>query len=205
MTTSTDIVNIALRRVGAVRISSLATDSVKEAVTARDLYDEARRDLLASHTWNFATKRARLQSSVAADIAATPAFGWDYAYIMPDDFLRMVSVHPSDAESASIEYRLEFQEDKDRVLLCNSTEVYIKYIFDLEDVNVMSASFRDVLAWRCARDLAAALSKSASAAEMADNAMRRQLARAKSVEGIEDFPDTMAEGDWSKSRFGGGL
>lgn len=202
MASATDIVNVALRRIGAARIANLATDGTKEALVARDLYDAARRDLLASHNWNFATKRVHKSSSTAADIGTTPAFGYDYAYKIPDDFLRMVSVHPSDSDAATVEYRLEYQSDSDRVLLCDATEVYLKYIFDLEDVNVMSEGFRDALAWRLARDFAGALSKSAAAAEQADGAYRKQLSRAKSVDGVEDFPDSMAEGSWARARFG---
>lgn len=202
MPTSTDIVNVALRRIGATRIASLSTDGTKEAIAARDLYDEARRELLASHAWNFATKRQRLQSSVVADIADTPAAGYAYAYVLPEEALRLVSVHASESDDVEVPYKLEFQEDSDRVILCDATEIYIKYIFDLEDANVMGAVFRDALAWRLARDLAAALAKSASTAELAAGQFARQLSRAKSVDGVEDYPDRMAEGSWATSRFG---
>lgn len=196
MATSTDIVNIGLRRCGANRISSLKNDTNKEAVAARDLYDEARRDLLNLHNWNFAVKRTQLTAS-----ASDPTFGWDYAYPLPDDFIRMVSVHPHDDDESTIEYRLEFQSSDDRVLVTNSNQIYIRYIFDMDDPNLMSAAFRDVLSWRMARELASALSKSTSAAEFADNNYRRSLSRAKSIDGVEDFPETMAEGDWMTARF----
>lgn len=195
MATATDVVNIALRRIGADRISDLRTDTTKEARAARDLYDEARRDLLNLHNWNFAIVRDQLTAS-----ATEPEFGWDYAYILPTDFIRMVSVHPHDDDFATVEYRLEFQSSDDRVLLCNSNQVYIRYVFDLEDANVMSAAFRDTLAWRLARDFGAALSKSTSAAEYAGQQYQRTLARAKAIDGVEDFPETMAEGSWLTSR-----
>lgn len=197
MATATDIVNIALRRVGANRISDLGNDTNKEAVVARDIYDEARRDLLYTHNWNFAIKRDQLTAS-----ATEPEFGWDYAYIIPDDFVRLISVHPHDDDEASVPYRLEFQEGDDRVLLCNSNAVYIRYIHDVQDPNVMSPGFRDTLAWQLAREFAAALSKSSSAAELADNEYRRALSRAKSVDGVEDYPEKMAEGSWLNDRFG---
>lgn len=196
MATATDIVNIALRRIGANRISSLENDTTKEAIAARDLYDEARRDLLNLHNWNFAIVRVALTAS-----ATEPAFGWDYAYILPEKFVRLISVHPHDDDEATVPYRLEFQSSDDRVVLCNSNQVYIRYVIDLDDANVFSASFRDVLAWRMARDLASALSKSTSAAEMADRAYKRELSRAKSIDGVEDYPERMASGDWLTDRF----
>lgn len=203
MPTPTDIVNIGLRRIGADRIGDLQSDSNKPARVARDIYQEARRELLSAHTWNFAAKRTSFDATVDADTADTPTFGWDYAYNLPEDFLRMVSVHPGDSDNSTIDYKLEFQEDADRVLLCNANKVYIKYVFDLEDMNAAGVAFRDALAWRLAREFAGALSKSTAAAQSADAAFRRALAHAKAVDGIENYPTKMDQGDWVRSRFSG--
>jgi len=196
MTTQTDIVNIALRRIGANRIDDLAKSGSKEAIAARDLYEEARRDLLNLHNWNFAIKRSQLSAS-----STDPTFGWDYTYPLPEDLIRLVSVHPHNDDHSIVDYRLEFQSSDDRVLVTNSNQIYIRYVWDIEDPNLFSASFREALAWRLARDLALALSKSASAAELADKAYRRSLSHSKSIDGIEDYPEKMAEGDWITSRF----
>lgn len=196
MATPTDICNIALRRIGSERITDLVRDTSTSAEVARDLYDEARRDLLNRHNWNFAIKRAQLTAS-----ATDPAFGWDYAYILPDDFVRLVSVHPHDDDDAGVEYRLEFQASDDRVLLCNSNQVYIRYVFDCEDVNVMSAAFRDTFAMRLARDFAGALAKSASMIEVIGREYLRSLSHAKSIDAVEDFPEKMAEGSWVTARY----
>lgn len=195
MATPTDIVNVALRRIGANRISSLENDAHKEAVVARDLYHDARRDVLNTHHWNFAIKRAALTVSATA-----PAFGWDYAFPLPTDFIRLISAHPTDNDDAQMAYKLEYQSSDDRVLLTDSSTVYIKYIWDLEDANLFSAVFRDALAFRLARDFAGALSKSSAAAELADVGYRKALSRAKSIDGIEDWPERMAEGNWVNAR-----
>lgn len=197
MATPTDIVNIGLRRIGANRISSMENDTTKEALVARDIYDEARRNLLNTHNWNFAIKRTQLVESTTE-----PEFGWDHSYVLPEDFVRLISAHPSDSDEGVVEYRLEFQEGEDRVILSDSNELYIRYVFDIQDPNVMSASFRDTLAWQLAREFASALSKSTSAAELADQGYRRALSRAKSIDGVEDYPDRMAEGSWLTSRDG---
>lgn len=196
MATTTDLVNIALRRIGAARINSFENDRTKEAVVARDVYQEARKDCLNLHTWNFANKRAQLTAS-----ATVPTFGWDYAYPLPEDFIRMVSVHPHNDDEATVEYRLEFQSSDDRVLVSNSNTIYIRYIFDLQDVNVFSAAFRDVLAFRLSREFAAALGKTAALAELNDNAFRRKVAHAKAIDGVEDFPEKMAKGSWITDRY----
>lgn len=195
MATATDLVNLALRRVGATRISDMDRDTSKEGVVARDVYDEARKDCLNLHTWNFAMKRAQLTAS-----ATEPTFGWDYAYPLPGDFIRLGSVHPHDDDEATVPYRLEFQEGEDRVILCNSNQVFIRYVFDLQDVNVMSAAFRDVLSFRLAREFAGSIGKTAALAELTDRAFNKKLSHAKSIDGIEDYPEKMAEGSWSTER-----
>lgn len=195
MATPTAVCNIALRRIGAKALGQLDTDTGKESRVAREIYDEARQDCLSLHHWNFAVKRASLTAS-----STSPTFGWDYAYPLPDDFIRLISVHPIDDDDSTIEYRLEYQESDDRVLLTNSTTVYIRYVFDHQDVNAMSHAFRDLLAFRLARDFASALAKTVSAAEFSDIAFRRKLARAKAIDGIEDYPEQMAEGSWVTER-----
>lgn len=195
MATPTTLCNIALRRVGAAKINNLESTIGKGASVARDIYDEARVDCLNLHMWNFAIKRVQLTAS-----ATSPVFGWDYTYPLPADFIRMGSVHPHDDDQASTPYRLESQSGDDRVLVTNSNQIYIRYVFDLLDVNLMSAAFRDVFAFRLAREFAFGLNRSAALAELTDAAFRRKLSQAKSIDGVEDWPETMAEGTWSTDR-----
>lgn len=197
MSTATDIINVALRRIGSQRVGDIKTDNTNEARVARDLYDESRRSLLTQHSWNFAIKR-----SILSQFATAPTSGWDYTYVLPDDFLRVLNVSSSEDDSGVVPYALEFQTGVDRALLCNSNTVYLRYIFDCDDASIFSGPFRDALSWLLARDFAAALSKSTSAAELADRSFVRALNKAKSIDGVEDWPEKMAEGDWISSRSG---
>ena len=195
MSTPTALVNVALRRVGATRINDLEADGHKEAVVARDIYTHCRKTLLNKHTWNFSIRRAQLTESATA-----PAFGWDNAFIIPDDFLRVVSVHPVDDDYATIPYRLANQSSDDRVIETNATTCYLRYVFDLMDVALMPAAFQDVFALCLAKELGAGLSKPRTLiADIADE-IRRELPRAKSIDGVEDFAEPMAEGSWVTDR-----
>lgn len=197
MSTPTDLCNIALRRIGAAPISgNYLTASGKEAAVARTFYDEARRDCLNLHHWNFAIKRASLTAS-----ATSPTFGWDYAYPLPADFIRLVSLHPYDDDMATVDYRLEFQSGDDRVIVTNTNTAYIRYVFDLQDVNVYSAAFRDVLSFRLARDFAGGLNKPIAEKQLTDAAFRKKLSRAKAIDGLSDYPESLAEGDWVTDRW----
>ena len=100
MASEVGIVNIALQRIkNTKRISDLG-EGTKEANAADDIYDEMRDLLLDLHTWNFATKRVKL-----GRLSSTPAFGWDYEYELPADFIRVVSAHNNSDERDRLIYR----------------------------------------------------------------------------------------------------
>src|SRR5687768_15522866 len=111
MPSDTDVVNVAMRLIGQSPIVSLS-DGTANANTADDLYEAVRDDLLRSHPWNFATKRVQLARS-----ATTPGFEFDYAYVLPADWLRTISVHDNDAGHGTILYRTE-QVNGQNVVVC---------------------------------------------------------------------------------------
>ena len=196
--TSTSICNIALARIGAKEITSLENDQSREASLCRRLFHPARRTALAAHHWNGAKRAAELTVS-----AITPIF-WSYAFPVPDDFIRLISVHPSDDPSATCEYSLQNANDTtvDNVIMTDSNQLYIQYVFDNIDIPTMSQGFRDVLNFVLSRDLCMALGKSAAKFDLSAREYRRALTIAKSIDGMEDYPEKLSEGSWVKSRYG---
>jgi hypothetical protein len=196
---NTGICNIALARLGAKEITSLESGTDREAVLCRRLFHPARRSTLASHHWNNATRSVQLTE----DTNVTPVF-FTYAYALPGDLLRVISVHPSDDLNAYCNYRVQNANDTDAdsVLLCDSNQVYINYIFDNVDVATMSQGYRDVLAFVLARDLCLALGKSVSKFELTGKEYRRALTIGKSIDGFEEPHQALPEGSWVRSRFG---
>jgi len=55
-------------------------DDTDIATTAITLYEQVRDTVLTHHPWDFSMKRAQLSRSTT-----DPAFGWKYAYVIPDD------------------------------------------------------------------------------------------------------------------------
>lgn len=302
MATANDVINVALRRIGAARVRDWANDITVEADVARDLFHEARRDILGLHYWNRATLRVKLE-----ELTSSPGFGWDNAFRLPHDFISVVSVHPSDNEYSTIPYKLEYITDestagyltvvdytalgtdtfrfvgtnitdttlingtdftaitsnnatatliasaigttsttgitgiiaspssavvtvtsangynlqkmilsdpvntlatqpvsrKQYSLFSNSDTIYLRYIFDNDNVATWSATMRDVLATRLARDFAMALSQDRLLAEKMGFLYERKLSRVKARDGIEDWPEKRPTGSWVSARFGG--
>lgn len=303
MATANDVINIALRRIGSARVRDWASDVSVQGDVARDLFHEARRDILGLHYWNRATRRVKL-----ATLTSSPSFGWDNAFRLPHDFISVVSVHPADSEYAIIPYKLETINDEstpgtlritdygnlatdtfrfvginiidttltngtdftaatsddvtagllataigttsttgiigisasattDTVtvtsadgytlqkfilsnttrtvpvqpvftslysLFSNSDTIYLRYIFDNDNIATWSATMRDVLATRLSRDFAMALSQDRALAEKMGALYERTLSRVKARDGIEDWPERRPAGSWVESRMGGG-
>lgn len=59
--TKTQICNLALTHIGARELTDVDTDNSNEGKVLRLWYESTRDDMLRSHPWNFAMKRARLQ------------------------------------------------------------------------------------------------------------------------------------------------
>lgn len=179
------ICNSALIKLGATTIMSL-TEGSRNANLCLEQYDKLRDDVLRAHVWNFATQRTRL-----AQLAASPAFGLAHAYQLPADWLRTVTVHDNDAGAGAVRYRIE-----GRRILTDAAGIWLKYIGRINDANEMDASFREALAWKVAIDLAVPITQSTTALREAEEGFRRALVKARSVDAIEDFPDTLPESDW---------
>jgi hypothetical protein len=183
------ICNSALVKMGASRIIQM-TEGSKNANLCNEQYEKVRDDILRSHIWNFAVKRTKL-----AQLTETPTFGFNYEYQLPADFLRVVSVHPNDSGSGLVAYKIE-----GRKLLTNSTEIYLRYIYQVTDPNDMDALFRETLAYALASDLAIPITQSTTTREQMKDGLKRQLSKAKSIDAIEDYPETEPEPAWVSER-----
>jgi len=137
------ICNLALLKVGNLSITAL-TDATKEGRSCNVLYPLMRSEIMASHPWNFAMARA----DISAALVTAPVFGWDYAYTIPGDCLRVVELYGSDAE-----WVVEGAE----LLTNESEEIYIRYIKLITDTARYSPSFVSCFATRLAAELAGKL------------------------------------------------
>lgn len=195
MPSDTDVANVALREIGSTAITSIS-DGSDVANVVDDIYTEVRDDLLRSHPWNFATKRVQLAQS-----ATDPAFEFDHAYVLPSDWLRTISVHDNDAGHGTLVYRHEIVNGQ-QVLVTSSDAVYLRYVYQVTDPNLMSADFRRAFALSLARDLAIPLTSSNSMQEKYDQMANRAIARARSSDAMGSFPEFRPRGSWAASRGG---
>ena len=130
-TSETEISNLALALIGDMRISDV--DGSDDKSQACKLWYGVKRRELLSHPdvdWTFARVRGQLTAE------ATPAFGWDYSYALPADYLRLRRHTDNESYSASTLY---YQGDvpsypytiEGRSLLTNKDDCFILYVQDV--------------------------------------------------------------------------
>ena len=195
MPSDTEIVNVGLRMVGSTRITSLS-DGTKPANAANDIYDPLRKSML-SYPWNFAASRAKLARS-----ATTPEYEFNYAYVLPSDWLYTVSVHDNDAGASSIYFKEE-QVAGQNVLLSSEEDVYLRYTKDETDPNLWSVNFRRAMSTALGRDFAIPLANSNKLFQLLTIQARRDLNKAQGTDSLGSFPERRPRGSWANSRSGG--
>ena len=201
MVTKTSLVNVALGYAMCDRVNAVDTDTSTEAKAARDVYDTKRDSLLRGYLWSFAKKRDTL-----AAVVTVPDFGVDYAYALPSDWLRTITVHPSDSDFGMCRYKHEtilVSGTPTKVIVTNiSTAIYLRYVWQVTDVSLFDPMFQEAFAWDLASFFALKVKQSASHAEFCGKEHKKQISIAKSTNSIEDWPEEFPAGSWVTSRDG---
>jgi hypothetical protein len=148
------ICNLALMKFGNLSITSITAPTNKEERSCSVFYPLMRDEMVVAHPWNFAMKRA----DISAQLADTPSFGYDYAYQLPTDCLRVWEL---------VDSKAEWVVESGQLLVSQDSEIYIRYIRQVLDPGLFSPSFVNCLATRLGAELAGKLSD--------DKAMRQAL------------------------------
>tara|TARA_Y100000310_G_scaffold47044_1_gene43624 strand:+ start:242 stop:817 length:576 start_codon:yes stop_codon:yes gene_type:complete len=189
MATKTGIINEALIELGASRIIS-DTDGTKNANAANDVYDAVLERCLRIHYWNFAKTKLKLSR-----LTNTPAFGFDFIYAKPSDWLRTKSIHDNDGGLGTVPYSLEAEG-----FHADALDIYLVYTKLVTDPNQMTADFRHYLAMSLAKTIAKKITGEDDDREAMRSLESSALSVAQSADAIEDFPEQQPEGSWVLDR-----
>lgn len=191
MSSKINIINQAMSKLGEEPLETLSDDT-KQARAAVLIYDDKRDYLVQEHLWNFAMKRASLPS-----LTATPEWGYDFAYQVPTDSLRIISV--------------EFQDDgawevEGQTIVTDATSpINVKYVSQITDENQMTAQFREAFASLLAVELAEDLVKTSTVKEGLQREYLAKLRIARSMDGAEadSYRQTLSNDSWVNRRITG--
>jgi hypothetical protein len=193
MSSTIEICNLALTKLGAARITSLADDS-KQAQALSAIYDSARDAELAAHPWSFAITRAALPASSTA-----PAFGWARAFPLPADCLHLVQVGDSFSYYDSDTAGAGFDVEGGAVLTDATSPLLIRYTYRVTNSGLFPPLFVQSLACRLAFELAEELTQNLSKREAAWAERKEAIREAKRANVIERPPQTVPDLSWVRA------
>ena len=178
-TSEVQICSNALLLLGAGTINSF-DDASDRALLVSNLWPNAREAILRSHPWNCAIKRLAL-----APDAAAPAFDYSYQFTLPGDCLRILSVGEKGAPQ---DYELE-----GRKILSDESTLYLRYIYDNDDVPSWDALLVQAAEAYMAMTCAYPITKSASMLEAMTSLWDLKLKQARNIDGQENPPEDMGD------------
>lgn len=184
-----EICNNALLDLGEDVIMSLGDDS-KAAGLCNHRWPAVRDAVLRAHPWNCAMGQAELAAATAA-----PLWKWEYKYVLPSDFLRIVSIVSVDGE------RVVDWEIQGGIILCNEeAPIYISYVKRELDPKKYDALLSETLTARLAATLAYPLSGSTSLSQSYWDAYQRKLVEARGVDAREGVPESVMPTSWLEAK-----
>lgn len=192
------VANRALTKLGSARITSLS-DDIKAARSISSCFEDLRDDELRAHRWQFAMKRTSL-----AALSTAPEWGYQYAYQLPADFLRLDFVgeyYPSPVMDNYI--GVETQEwaiEGNKILTDYWAPLKLRYIQQVTDPNQWDVLFREALASRIAMEICEELTQSNEKKQAAAQDYQRAILKAIKTGAIEKPPASVPDDTWVISR-----
>lgn len=188
-----DICNLSLGHLGdqATVASISPPDGSTQAAHCARLYPIARDMILEAHTWGFATVR------VAAAPVTNPLTSWRYAYALPANCLKIVSVLPPavlDDDTDTQAFVVEQDGSGNGVVYTNVQQATLRYIVRVTDTTKFSTAFVVALSLLLGSLLAGPVLKGkvgTQAMSSLKQAYESELGKAKELDANAQNKDTM--------------
>ncbi len=188
-TSDVAICNLALQKLGAARIASLAEDS-RNARSCNACFTAIRDREIRARAWNFAKKRATL-----APHATTPAFDFDYAFPVPSDFLRLLP--PS---RNGLDWTIENHQGVKCILTNDGDTLDVSYLAKVTDPNLFDSLFIEALAAKLAWHMCEEITQSNQKKADIFNEYKDILKEARQINAFEQISAEPPEDDWLVAR-----
>ena len=190
MSSPITICSNALLMLGDNPIASFDEDNDR-ARLASNLWPMARDAMLRRHPWNCAIQRVVLSPLVTA-----PAFGFNYQFELPGDWLRTLSIGD---EGERPRYRQE-----GRRILMDESACRLRYVFRNENTATWDAVLIEAMTKVMRGLFAYPIAQSASLEELVKREVAAVMRDARAIDGLEDEPEAMDHSPLLDARFIGG-
>ena len=170
----------ALIRIGAAPITSF-DDGTAESEIAGALFRPVCDALLSAYAWSFATGQIELNQ-----LASAPVADYDYAYQLPNDFLRALSAGTG-KRGRGATYRISGGE-----LHANQSAVTLTYIYRPEEES-FPPFFDQALITRLAAEFCIPVTENTSRAEALFRLAEQEFQRARQIDAQQDTPNKIED------------
>lgn len=190
MASQLEIYNRALIELGERDLLTSLDDTESTVGVLLDtLYPSVRDQLLESYQWSFATKRVQLQQTTE------PVYGYEYAYTLPSDRIRIISASPSSDTDDPMRWEIEAGR-----LLTDEEEVYIRYIWRVEETGRFTSLFTKALIYELAAALALPITKKATIREAMSKLAMVATDHAQLMDAAQEWPHAVDYEEWINAR-----
>jgi hypothetical protein len=179
---ATDIVNLALDVIKTENINDVEVPGTdKQAVVANRWYDDVRQKALEGFPWNFASTR----KSIALN-ATAPSFGFDDAYVLPNNYLSLNFIKYWDYPLSKWNYVIE----QGNIYMDNdgAESLDIGYVYDITQPVKFSPSFKIYLAYSLAEKIVIKLTGNVALAARITTSKKTEEVNARANNGKSNPP-----------------
>lgn len=182
-TSAVSICSAALLQLGKAPISDF-NQAGDLARLCANLYPMERDSLLRENDWNCAKKR-----TVLAPLADAPAFGWSAQFMLPNDFLRLISIGDVYIGMPNCQrFRVE-----GRNVLASGTVLPIEYIFRNDNEATWDSKLIELMTARMLWKLAYPVTQSTSLRDELKTEYSQMARAARAIDSQENPSDALSE------------
>lgn len=186
-TSPVDICNLSLDELKQSPIKSIDTPTTATEQICARRYDAVRQESLMAHSWKFAIKRTTLTPNAST----TPPFGYTYAYDLPNNYIRRVTIGNDYLGDLSRDFEIEDGQllmPSGTTTEVNSTTVDFRYIYDITDVTKFNPLFVAYLVLKLALRMSNKFAISSALKQAIKDDFKDIEIEAKAVNGQERVP-----------------
>lgn len=187
MTSAVGICSNALLMLGDNPIASF-DETTDRARLAANLWPQVRDYVLRSHPWNCAVRRVVLSPELTK-----PAFDYGAQFLLPPDWLRILSVG---LEGERPRYRVE-----SGLIVMDGSTCPLRYIWRNDQTDTYDAMLSHALTAGMRTVFAYGITQSTSLEQLLQQVMAPILKQARAVDGSEDEPEALDHAPLYEARF----
>lgn len=192
------VYNSALMKLGSPRLLTL-TDNVPSRKTIDAIYTPAVEFCLEQAVWDWAVRSVKIDASTDVD----PAFGYNNAFVQPDDMKKLVAI----SSESTLRNPLEEFFDEGGYWFADCNPLYISYV-SLDPaygwaLGAWTEAFADMVAVRVAVVTCEPITQSTNKLVKLDGDFKTARSNAIAINNFDDAPKRFPQGRFTRARQGG--